>query len=192
MKTLRRILLGLTVVGAVMTYFQSDSEFDTLPFPAAGLSVRMQAKIKSDGEYHLVVAMPLTNGDLSLGIGADTQSCSLAIQVAQDYNGPIVTNVQVSSISLGSEFGFGRIQYYSGGSWYLKRGTYDIDIKSQKTCQAAVSRGATISLEGQIMHPTESFLWQSLRHACGMVFFWVGVVGLFAFELRSRKSDTAI
>jgi hypothetical protein len=187
MKTLRRISIALTAVGAVMAYFQSDSEFDTLPFPAAGLSIRMQAKVKSAGEYHLVVAMPLTNDDLSLGLGSDIQLCSLTVQVARDYNGPIITNVEVTSISLVSEFGFGKIQYYSGGSWYLNPGTYDIDIKSRKTCLAAVSRGATISLEGQIIHPTETFLWDSLRHACGVVFFWIGIIGLLVCEFKRRE-----
>jgi hypothetical protein len=182
MKNLRRILIVLTVVGGAMAYFQSDSEFDTLPFPAAGLSVRMQAKVKSAGEYHLIVAMPRTNDDLSLG--SDIQACSLSVQIAHDYNGPIIANAEVTSISLGSEFGFGKIQYYTGGSWYLKPGTYDIDIQSRKTCQAAMSRGATISLEEQIRQPTETFLWNSIRHECGVVFFWIGVIGLVVCERK--------
>jgi hypothetical protein len=184
MITLRRIFIALTAVGAVMAYFQSDSEFDTLPFPAGGLAVRMQAKVKSGGEYHLVVAMPLTNDDLSQGLGSDTQACSLTVQIAKDYNGPIITNAEVTSISLGSEFGFGKIQYYTGGSWHLIPGTYDIDIQSRKSCQAAMSRGATISLEEQIRKPTETFLWSSLRRGCGILFFWSGIIGLSGCEFR--------
>jgi hypothetical protein len=183
-KILRRIFIVLTAVGAVMAFFQSDSdsEFDTLPFPGAGLSVKMQAKVKSAGQYHLVVAMPLTNDDLSVGLGSDVQSCALTVRIAQDYNGPIIANSEVTTISLGSEFGFAKIQNYTGGYWHLNPGTYDIDIQSRKNCQAALTRGATISLEEQIDKPTETFLWNSLRHRCGILFFWTGIIGLSACD----------
>jgi hypothetical protein len=187
MKILRRVFIVLTALGAVMAYFQPGSEFDVLPFPAAGLSVRLRATVKDAGEYHLVVAMPVTNDDVALG--DDTQSCSLTVRIAKDYNGPIVTNSEVTSISLEDEFGFAKTQDYRGGSWYLKPGVYDVDILSRKTCQAAVSRGATISLEEQIFHPTERFLWDSLRHECGVVFFWVGIVGLSVCEFKKPRGQ---
>jgi hypothetical protein len=179
MKILRWGFIVLTFVGVAMAYFESDSgsAFDVLPFPAAGLSVRLRATVKDAGEYHLVVAMPVTNSDLSTGLSDDTQACSLNVRIAQDYNGPIVATLEVTSIRLEYEFGFGKTQSYEGGSWHLKPGVYDVDILGRKTCQAAVSRGATISLEEEIIEPTKTFLWDSCGTSAVLVSSGLGLLG---------------
>jgi hypothetical protein len=91
----------------------------------------MQASVKEAGAYHLVIAMPVTNSDLSAGLSDDTQACSLNVRIAKDFNGPIVATSEVTSIRLEYEFGFGKTQSYEGGSWYLKPGVYDVDVLSR-------------------------------------------------------------
>ena len=142
MKMLRRICIALVVLGSLLLFLQTDSAFDTLPLPGAGLSVKMAAAVKTSANYHLVVAMPETNE--SLALGEETVPCSLIIRIAQPNKEPIVTDV--TSLSRTSEYGFAKVQYYSGGSWYLTPADYEIEIKSREVCRAANSRGPPFRL----------------------------------------------
>ncbi|HXI52320.1 MAG TPA: hypothetical protein VNH84_12465 [Candidatus Saccharimonadales bacterium] len=143
MKIARRICIVVTTVGALMLAVPHDQFFDTLPFPAAGLTVKMTADIAHDGDYHLVAAMPEVGQQLALS--EESVPCTLAVTLARSGHPPI-TN-QITSISRYAEFGFGRIQYYKSADWHLGRGEYEISIAGVEDCPAAISRGATVSIE---------------------------------------------
>jgi hypothetical protein len=160
MKIARRICIVLTALGALMLAVPRDQSFDVVPFPATGLTVKMTAEIAHDGDYHLVSAMPVVGQQVALS--EETVPCELAVTLVRTGQPPI-TN-EITSISRYAEFGFGRIQYYKSANWHLRRGEYEISIAGVKDCPAAVSRGATVSIEESASHITERFLTGVLRY----------------------------
>jgi hypothetical protein len=122
----RRICIGLTAIGAVLLFFQSDSDtdFGTVPLPGVGLSVKMGNEIKTQGNYHLSVGMPVTNEDA--GLAEESLPCSLAVKITQASK-DVISN-EVTSLVASSEFGFAKVEYYMGGSWHLKPGKCDVEF----------------------------------------------------------------
>lgn len=185
--SMRRVCIGLIAIGTALLFFQSDTDtdFGTLPFPGAGFSVKMGGEVKTEGNYHLTAGMPITNEDA--GLAEETVPCSLAVRITQQ-NHDTISN-EVTSLVAGSEFGFSKVENYTGGSWHLKPGKYDVEVKSLKGCKAAMSRGATISFEKEITKPTEQYLQGVLRHWCGVWFLWGGTVGIVLCEFRKPRQN---
>ena len=140
----------------------------------------MAAEITTKGNYRLVVAMPKTNDSLTLD--SETVPCSLNVQITEPDIKPILTDV--TSLTLASEYGFARVQYYFGGSWSLKPGNYEIEIKSRAGSDAVMIRGATVSLEQETTHVTENFLKDILQYWSGTLCLWAGILGLVVCEFK--------
>ncbi len=169
MKAFRRICIGLIVAGALLLWARRDSSFGTMPFPTAGLKVKMLAKINTEGDYRLIASMP--KADQDIGLTEESIPCSLVVSFSRSDR-PSITN-EVTSLTRYAEYGFAGIQYYKGGGWRLSPGEYVIEIGSRQDCRAALARGATLSLEQEVMHITERFL-------AGVVVYWSGVIALCA------------
>jgi hypothetical protein len=185
MKIARRICIVVIAVGALMLAVPRDLSFDTVPFPAAGLSVKILADIAHDGDYHLVAAIPKVGEQLALS--EESVPCALAVTLTRQGHPP--TTNQITSISRYAEVGFGRIQYYKSTDWHLARGEHEISIAAVKDCPAATSRGATVSIEQSASHVTERFLAGVLRYWSGVVLLCVGLLGLIFCEFgRANKS----
>lgn len=160
----------------------SSSSFDTVPFPAAGLSVKMQAHVAHEGDYRLVATMP--KADHEIGLIEEAIPCSLAINILQTGQRYVLT-----SMTRYGEYGFGNIQYYKAGGWHLKRGDYDMEIQGLGRCEAAVSRGAALSIEAESTHATERFLAAVLGYWSGITLLGAGLLGLVWSEFgRANKA----
>lgn len=171
-----------------MLALPQDQSFDTVPFPAAGLAIKMIANISHEGDYHFVAAMPQVGEQIALS--EESVPCALAVTLARSGHVPI-TN-QITSISRYSEFGFGRIQYYKSSDCHIGRGEYEISIAALRDCPVAISRGATLSIEQSASHTTERFLAAVLSYWSGVVILCLGLVGLVACEFRwTSKSVSA-
>jgi hypothetical protein len=180
MKALRRICILLIAVGVAILLLKRDPSFDTVPFPANGLSVKLMAQLRSEGDYCLRVSMPTKNPGAPLG--EETLTCSLTVTIF--FSGKQVVQTEVKTLVLGSEFGWAGIQYFSGPTWHLNRGRYNIEVVSHGDCPAAIARGAALSLDQKLSHVTERFLAASLVHAVGIVSLGAGFIGLVSCELR--------
>jgi hypothetical protein len=180
MKKLRRACIGLIVIGAVLLFFQTDSDFDTLPLPAAGLSVKMYDVVKKEANFHLVIGIPFTDDESRTN--ENTVPCSLAVRIALPNKETISS--EVTSLVPSGYYGYAGVQTYEGGNWHLKPGKYHVEVKSLKRCEAAMSRGATVCLEQEIVKPTEQYLQAVLRHWCGIWFLLGGIIGLVLCEFK--------
>jgi hypothetical protein len=167
MTIFRRVCICLIVIGALLLFAKRDTSFDTMPFPTAGLTVIMTANVTTEGDYFLEASMP--KSDQQVTLSEETIPCFLIVILTRD-SAPSITN-QVTSLSRHAEYGFAGIQYYKGGSWHLGRGEYVVQISSSQDCKAAVSRGATLTLEQEVAHPTERFL-------AGVIYYWSSVIAL--------------
>jgi hypothetical protein len=179
-KAFRRICICLIVAGALLLFARRDSSFDTVPFPAVGLTVKMLAKINTEGDYHLIASMP--KADQAVGLAEESVPCSLAVSFSRSDK-PSITN-EVTSLSRYAEFGFGRIQFYKGGEWHLNPGEYAVEISSREECRAALARGATLSLEQKVTHITERFLTGLLVYWSGVIALCGGVLGVILCEFK--------
>jgi len=180
MKAFRRICIGLIVAGALLLCTRRDSSFETVPFPTAGLKVKMLAKINTEGDYRLIASMP--KADQDIGLTEESVPCSLLVSFSRSDR-PSITN-EVTSLSHYAEFGFGRIQYYKGGGWRLDPGEYVVEISSRQDCRAAIARGATLSLEQEVTHITERFLAGVAVYWSGVIALCAGVLGLILCEFK--------
>jgi hypothetical protein len=180
MKIFRRVCICLIATGAILLFAKSDSRFETVPFPAAGLTVKMIADVKTDGDYCLEALMP--RPDQGNTLGEETVPCSLIVTLIRNGK-PSITN-QVPSLSLSSEFGFARIQYFEATPWHLSPGQYEVEITSRENCKAAVSRGAALSLEQKQTGITERFLIGVLRYWSGVFFLCAGLLGIIFCEFK--------
>jgi hypothetical protein len=182
MTIFRRVCICLTVIGALLLLTRNDSPFETVPFPTAGLTVKMTANVITEGDYFLEVTMP--KADQEIALAEETVPCSLTVSMKGDDK-PLVTS-DVTSLSRWSEFGFAGIQYYKGGNWHLSRGKYVVQISSRASCKAAVSRGATLSLGQEVTHVTERFLGGVLRYWSGVFALCAGLLGVILCEFLRR------
>ena len=180
MKIVRRICIAITAIGVLIVAMPHDQSYDTVPFPTAGLTVKMIADVAHDGDYYLVATMPKVGDELALS--EESVPCALAVTLARSGYSP--TTNHVSSLSRYGEFGFGRIQYYKSSDWHLGRGQYDITILDPQDCPAAKARGATLSIEQDAPHVTERFLADVLEYWSGVVLLCVGLLGLVLCEFR--------
>jgi hypothetical protein len=179
LRTLRRIFLAIAIFGAVLLATPREASFDTGPFPGAGLSEKMLARVTTAADYYLRLSMP--KPDQALGLSSETISCSVALSLTRPDTTPI--QAQISSFSRYGEFGFGRIQYYRGSSsWHLAPGEYTIEITGLAPCNTVMTRGGTLSLEQEMTHLTERYLWSMLRHWIGIVCLSGGFIGLIVLE----------
>jgi hypothetical protein len=180
MRMLRRMCIGFVALGSALLFARRDSGFDTLPFPGVGLTVKMLAKVKTAGDYRINVSMP--KADQALALAPETISCSLAVSIKEDGRPPI--NSEITSLSRYGEYGFARIQYYSGGRLHLTPGEYVVEISSRDDCRAAMSRGATLSLEQEMIHPTERFIGSVLAYWGGVLLLGAGLLGIILYEFK--------
>src|SRR5262245_51260432 len=95
MRTARRICIVVTAMGVLLLVIPRDASFDTLPFPAAGLTVRMSAHVAQEGSYGLVVGMP--KADREAALIEESVPCSLVVTLLRSGQ-PSITN-QVTSLS---------------------------------------------------------------------------------------------
>jgi len=181
MKALRRICICLLAVGLAILFVPRDPSVDIVPFPGKGLSVKLNATLRSEGDYYLDVAMP--KKDKSIDLGSDVVPCSLSVVISKSDKPVLHTDVK--TLSLYSEFGWAGIQDFNGGTWHLSRGDYVIEVTSQGDCPAAMARGATLSLEQEQTHITERFLLGSLLFYVGIIFVGAGLVGLVLCEIKN-------
>jgi len=89
MTIFRRVCIGLIIIGAWSIFTRHDASFDTVPFPAAGLTVKLIADVTADGDYFLEASMPKTNQDTALS--EETVPCFLVVTVTRDDT-PSITN----------------------------------------------------------------------------------------------------
>jgi hypothetical protein len=61
-----------------------------------------------------------------------------------------------------------------------------VQFSSRESCKAAVSRGATLSLEQEVTHMTESFLGGVLRYWSGVFTLCAGLLGVILCEFLRR------
>jgi hypothetical protein len=181
MKKLRCIFIVIVALGAILAMGPQDPSFERLPFPGGGLTVKMLAEVKSQGEYKIQASMP--KADHALGLAEETIPCSLLISIMGDAKPPIKT--EVTSLRRCAEYGFANIQYYTGGGWNLAPGKYTVEFTSRETCKVAMDRGATLSIEQNIIHPTERFLGTFLKYWTGIFFITAGLLGLVICELKT-------
>ena len=184
MKILRRVCIALVTVGAWLLFARHDSEFDALPFPTAGLTVKMTARVATEGDYHLLVSMP--KADHEIALTNETVPCSLSVHLARANQPPVLS--EITSLSLASEYGFANVQHYEGTNWHLIPGEYVVEVLPRENCQAAVSRGATMTLEQQVTHPTERYLANQIIYRGGVFALCAGLLGLIVCELTLRKT----
>jgi hypothetical protein len=180
MKIFRRVCICLIASGAFLLFTKHDSGFETVPFPAAGLVVKMIANVKADGNYCFEALMP--KPDQGNGLGEETVPCSLTVTLTREGK-PSITN-QINSLSLSSEYGFARIQYFEAAPWHLSPGEYEVEITSRENCKAALSRGAALSLEQKQTGTTERFLRGVLRYWSGVFFLCAGLLGIILCEFK--------
>jgi hypothetical protein len=141
----------------------------------------MSAGVRTEGNYHLQVSMPVVGDDLTLG--SEVIPCSLTVTVTPKDKPP--TMGDVTSLALGSEYGYGRIQYYeSPNTWHLKPGEYEVLVQSRGNCSAAISRGAAVTFNEEVTHLTERYLGGVLRYNGGIFLLCGGLVGLIYCEVR--------
>src|SRR4051794_24930033 len=128
MKILRRICIGFVALGSVLLFARRDSGLDPLPFPGSGLTVKMLAEVKTDGDYRIQASMP--KADHALAVAPETIPCSLTVNITRDGKPPI--KAELNTLSLYGEYGFAGIQYYKGGRWHLTPGEYVVEISSRE------------------------------------------------------------
>jgi hypothetical protein len=184
MTIFRRVCICLILIGALMLFARRDAWFDTVPFPAAGLTVKMTANVAKEGDYFLEASMP--KADQDIGLSEETVPCFLTVTLTRD-GAPSITN-QVTSLSRYAEYGFAGIQYYKGGGWHLGRGEYAVQISSHQDCKAVVSRGATLTIEQEVTHMTERFLVGVLYYWSGVFALCAGVLGVILCEFLRRPN----
>lgn len=180
MKILRLTCIVFVVLGAFFLFARRDSRFDTLPFPGAGLTVKMLAEVRKEGDYKIQAS--LSKADQAIGLSPENIPCSLTVTIARDGKPPVKS--EITSLHRYGEHGFARIQYYGGGGWHLSPGDYTIEISSREDCRAAMSRGATLSLEQQTTHATERFQVSVLEYWSGLVLLCAGLLGIIFFEFK--------
>jgi hypothetical protein len=177
--------VSFIVTGALLLFARRDSSFETLPFPTVGLTVKMIANVSTEGDYFLEASMP--KADQDIGLAEETVPCSLTVSFTREGK-PAITN-EVTSLTRSSEFGFALIQYYKGGGWHLSPGEYVVQISSRENCKAAVSRGATLSLEQEVTHITERYLASILGYWSGVLFLCAGLLGVILCEFKKASNE---
>ena len=100
MKAFRRICICLIVAGALLLFARRDSSFETVPFPAVGLTVKMLAKINTEGDHRLIASMPKAGQDV--GLTEESVPCSLMVSFSRSDR-PSITN-DITSLSRYAEF----------------------------------------------------------------------------------------
>jgi hypothetical protein len=172
-------MLAVVVLGAVLLLLPRDAQFEIVPFPGPGLSVKLLADVRSSGQYYLRLDIP--KADQALGLGADTISCPLVVTLTSQSGSPI--RAELSSFARYGEFGFGKVQYYRGNtSWQLHAGEHTVEISSPGPCDTITQRGGAVSLEQEVTHPTERYLWATFRHSGGIVCLAGGLIALLILE----------
>ena len=179
MKIFRCICIATLILGAIALLRPVETTFDILPFPGAGLHVKMAETIRAEGFYGLQLCMPVADDKIPLE--AEIPTCLLLISMMGDQ-GPMIKE-EIKVFRPASEFGFGRLRYYnSKQGWHLKPGGYNIEIESLQAAEEITKRGATLSLEADSMNTTESFLRRIFLAFAGKVLLIGGVVGLILCE----------
>jgi hypothetical protein len=182
MRIFRRVCIILVALGAFLLFARHDSAFETLPLPGTGLTVKMLADVRTEGDYYVKVSMPKT--DQALGLASETVSCPLTINIRRE--GRTTIKKDIDSLSRYAEFGFGKIQYYkSADAWHLTPGEYEVEVSSRDNCSMAMSRGATLTMEQEVTHLTERYLETVLRFWSGVVFLCAGLIGLIFCEFST-------
>lgn len=167
-------------MGCAILFVPRGQSVDTVPFPSKGLSVKLSATLRSEGDYRLDVAMP--KKDQSIDLGSEVVPCSLSVIISESDKPVLQTDIK--ALSLYSEFGWAGIQYFKSETWHLNRGQYDVEVTSHGDCPAAMARGASLSLEQEQSHITERFLAGTLLYYIGIVFVGAGLVGLVLCEVK--------
>jgi hypothetical protein len=181
-KTIRRVCIGFVVLGAIFLFARHGATFETVPFPADGLRVKMDAEVTTEGDYYLRASMP--RNDQAIGLSSETIPCLLSVSVVERGKPPI--KKEVTSLTRYAELGFAEIQYYkSADIWHLRPGEYEVDVSSRQDCKAAVSRGATLSVEQDVTHLTERYLGNVLRFWSGVVLLCGGLMGIIFCEFKN-------
>jgi hypothetical protein len=70
------------VTGALLLFTRNDSSFETVPFPTAGLTVKMTANVITEGDYFLQASMPKAGQEI--GLAEETVPCSLTVSWTRD------------------------------------------------------------------------------------------------------------
>jgi hypothetical protein len=170
----------LIAVGRAILFVPRDPAVDTVPFPGTDLSVKFSAKLRSEGDYRLDVAMP--RKIQSAALDSEVVPCSLSVVISRA--GMPALQKEVKAISLYEEFAWAGIQYFKSESWHLSRGDYDVEITSHGDCPAVMSRGAALSLQPEQNHITERFLAKALLYYAGIVLLGAGLIGLILYEFK--------
>jgi hypothetical protein len=183
----RRTCIVLVLMGAASLLLRRETVFPTLPVPPAGIHVKGEARIGSDGDFRVVVTIPKM--DNSLTLDNEVLPCYLVVDVAG--SGKVIQKKVITALSRYGEFGFGRLQYYEGGAtFHLPRGEYIIELTSQETSAAVAARGATFSLEQEVGNPTDYYLRNMVGAWIAKAAFWGGMLGIIICEFKRPNQSS--
>jgi len=111
--------------------------------------------------------------------------CILSIRIIS--NSVVCVDETIRTLEHEGEYLHGGLDFYTvKNSWDLKRGQYDIEIKSEKTPELIASNGAMLTLE-QYKYPVESILRDRFRLLSGFVLCGAGLIGLLLVGLRIKQ-----
>jgi hypothetical protein len=188
MKIFRRFCIVGAALGVLLWNQTKDAEETVdLPMPGSGLLVRAFTAITNEGDFHLRLGMPLP--EQAVIIDSDKASCSLEITISDQHSFHIRSQIGIFNAT--SEYGFGKIRYYtSRESWHLSKGDYTIEVSSKHTPDEIAQRGSILSLQRITNHETERFIRRSLAWWGGVLCLVFGLGGLILCEIaQSRRSD---
>jgi len=187
MKIALLFCLATAATGAWLRMPPEDSSFSTVGFPAIGFSAKISGHVAQDGNYRLVAALRKVGHEL--GLSAESVPCALDATFTPPGHAPVTE--RITSISRYAEYGAAQIQYYEGAKWHLTRGDYTFDIASRGNCVAALSRAATLTLEPELIHPTERYLGRMFKSLLGTILLFSGLLGIpFTFVKPRKRAST--
>jgi hypothetical protein len=182
MSIITRTALAFAVVGCALLITENCDPTISVPYPGAGLSVKTIMQVHEAGQYRLLLTMPVANPRNDLMKGGDIL-CSLEVQVSkQSQSAPWR---KVSSFSFAGGYGFGGTQMFKSSEFFeLAPSEHVLEIKSSSPCMEAQSRGATLSLEQEVTHITERFLFSQARHFGAIILLVLGLLTLVVYEFK--------
>jgi hypothetical protein len=141
--TSRLLSLLAIILGTLLFAAQLPTSFDISPLPGPTLHVRLHFGVRFAGDYFIQVVMPKVGNDL--GLGPETVPCDLSFVISKDD--VVVHSQNVDALNRQSEFGWANTQQYQAGhAFRLGHGDYAATIQGSGTCQAAATRGASVTV----------------------------------------------
>lgn len=186
MRVLPRVLLLSVIVGVTILAFTHQDEFESMPFPRSQLYVNLPVTIRSDGEYYVKINMPVVGSPV--GMATETIPCDFTYSVHKGET--IEQSEQVQRITLDAEIGSEHVyEYRPDSTFHLSSGDYQVTITGGSQCVAATNRGASVTIDQDLIHPTEHYLLAILLQGLAKSLLIGGLIGLVVLEVRVSIKD---